>query len=181
MTETFNNCLTSGIYSNCLKIAKIVPIFKEGDIDDPSDYRPIWLLPVLGKTCERIIFKRAQSYVDKFNIIRNTQFGFRLNKSAVDAILNLLKEVSTSLSNKKLTVQNTYLDLTKAFDTVDYSNLLIKLEQMGFRRPVLNLVESYLDNRYQYIETNSFKTELKLVCFGYLKDLSLAHFCSYYT
>ena len=75
LTEIFNVCLTSGIYPNCLKIAKIVPIFKEGDINDPSDYRPISLLPVLGKIFERIIFKRAQSYVDKFNIIRNTQFA----------------------------------------------------------------------------------------------------------
>ena len=166
LTEIFNDCLTSGIYPNCLKIAKIVPIFKEGDIDDPSDYRPISLLPVLGKIFERIIFKRAQSYVDKFNIIRNTQFGFKSNRSTVDAILTLLEEISTSLSNKKLTVQNTFLDLTKAFDTVDHSSLLIKLEQMGFRGPVLNLLESYLDNRYQYIETNSFKTELKLVSFG---------------
>ena len=197
LTEIFNDCLTSGIYPSCLKIAKIVPIFKEGDpsdpsdyrplriypsclkiakivpifkegdpIDDPSDYRPISLLPVLGKIFERIISKRAQSHVDKFNIIRNTQFGFRSNRSSVDAILTLLEEVSTSLSNKKLTVQNTFLDLTKAFDTVDHSNLLIKMEQMGFREPVLNLLESYLNNRYQYIETNSFKTELKLVSFG---------------
>ena len=169
MTEVFKDCLTSGNYPNCLKIAKIVPIFKEGDNDDPSDYRPISLLPVLGRIFERIIFKRAQSYVDKFNIIRNTQFGFRSNRSTVDDILTLLEEVSTSLSNKKLTVQNTVLDLTKAFDTVDYSNLLKKLEQMGFRGPVLNLLESYLDNRYQYIETNSFKTELKLVSFGVLQ------------
>ena len=166
MTEIFNDCLTSGIYPNCLKIAKNVPIFKEGDIIDPSDYRPISLIPVLGKLFERIIFKRAQPYADKFNIIQNTQFGFRSNGSTVDAILKLLEEVSTSLSNKKLTVQNTFLDLTKDFDTVDHSNLLINLEQMGFRGPVLNLWESYLDNGYQYIETNSFKTELKLVSFG---------------
>ena len=110
--------------------------------------------------------KRAQSYVDKLNIIRNTQFGFRSKRGTVDAILTLLEEVLTSLSTKKLTVQNTFLDLTKAFGTVDLSNLLIKLEQMGLRGPVLNLLESYLDNRYQYIETNSFKTELKLVSFG---------------
>ena len=113
-----------------------------------------------------VLFLNEPNHVDKFNIIRNTQFGFRSNRSTVDAILTLLEEVSTSLSNKKLTVQNTFLDLTKAFDTVDHSSLLIKLEQMGFRGPVLNLLESYLDNRYQYIETNSFKTELKLVSFG---------------
>ena len=166
LTEMFNGCLTSGIYPNCLKIGKIVPIFKEGDIVDPSDYRPISLLPVLGKIFERLIFKRAQSYVDNFNIIRNTQLGFRSKRSTFDAILTLLEEVSTSLSNKKLTVQNTFSDLTKAFDTVDHSNLLIKLQHMGYRGPVLNLLESYLDNRYQYIETNSFKTELKLVPFG---------------
>ena len=165
MTEIFNDCLTSGIYPHCLKIAKILPIFKEGDIDDPSDYRPLSLLPVPGKIFERIIFKRAQSYVDNFNIIRNTQFGFRSNRSTVDAILTLLEEVSTSLSNKNLTAQNTFSDLTKAFDTVAHSNLLIKLEQMGFRGPVLNLLESYLDNRYQYIETKFFKTEFKLVFF----------------
>ena len=108
LTEIFNACLTSGIYPIFFKNAKIVPIFKEGDIDDPSDYRPIWLLPVLGKIFERLFFKRAQSYVDKFNIIRNTQIGFRSNRSTVDAILTLLEEVSTSLSNKKLTVQITF-------------------------------------------------------------------------
>ena len=146
LTEMFNGCLTSGIYPNCLKIGKIVPIFKG---------------PFKG-----LIFKRAQSYVDNFNIIRNTQLGFRSKRSTFDAILTLLEEVSASLSNKKQTVQNTFSDLTKVFDTVDHSNLLIKLQHMGYRGPVLNLLESYLDNRYQYIETNSFKTELKLVPFG---------------
>ena len=77
LIEMFNDCLTSGIYPNCLKIAKIVAIFKKGDIADPSDYRLISFFPVLGKIFERIVFKRAQLYVDKFNIIRNTQFGFR--------------------------------------------------------------------------------------------------------
>ena len=180
LTETFNDCLASGIYPNCLKIANIVPIFKEGDIDDPSDYRSISLLPVLGKIFQLIIFKRAQSYVDKFNIILNTQLGFRSNRSTVDAILTLLEETSTSLSNKKLTVQNTFLDLTKAFDTVDHSNLLIKLEQMGFIGPVLYLLESYLNNCYQYIQTNSFKTELKLVSFGVPQGPILGPLFSYY-
>ena len=140
LTEIFNDCLTSGIYPNCLKIAKIVPIFKEGEIDDPSDYRPISLLPVLGKIFERIIFKRAQSNVDKFNIIRNTQFGFRSNRSTVDAILTLLEEVSISLSNKKLTVQNTFLDLTKAFDTVRHSSLIKKIGTNGIQRACLKSI-----------------------------------------
>ena len=167
MTEIFNDCLTSGeSIQIVLKNAKIVPDFKERDINDPSDYRPISLLPVLGKMFKLLIFKRAQSYVDKLNVNQNTQFGFRSKRSTVDAILTLLEEVSTSLSNKILTVQNTFLDLTKAFDTVDHSNLIIKLEHMIFRGPVLNLLESYIDNRYQYIKNNSFKTELKLVSFG---------------
>ena len=67
-------------------------MFEEADIDDPSEYRPIALLLVLGKIFEPIFFKRAQSYVDNFNIIRNTQFGFRSNRSNVDAILTLLEK-----------------------------------------------------------------------------------------
>ena len=137
LIEMFNDCLTSGIYPNCLKIAKIVAIFKEGDIDDPSDYRLISFFPVLGKIFERIVFKRAQLYVDEFNIIRNTQFGFRSIRSTVDANLTLLEEVSTSLSNKKQTVQNTFLDLRKAFDTVDHSNLLKKIGTNWIQRASL--------------------------------------------
>ena len=106
----------------------------EGKIDDPSDYKQTSVLPVLGKVFERSIFRRVQSYADKFNIIRNTHFGFRPKRSTNDTILTMLEEVSTSLSNKKLTVQNKLLDITKVFDTVDHSNLLSKIETVVNQR-----------------------------------------------
>ena len=73
----FNNCFRRGIFPNQLKVAKVIPLYKDGDRSDPSNYRPISLLPVIGKIFEKIIYFRIVNFLDHFKLLNKNQFGFR--------------------------------------------------------------------------------------------------------
>ena len=95
----FNRCIELGQYPESLKIAKLISFSKNGNKDDPSNFRPISLLPILGKVFERIIFDRIQNYLNVFEILSDSQFGFRHGKSTVDAIATLIEEIRSNLHN----------------------------------------------------------------------------------
>ena len=95
----FNRCIELGQYPESLKIAKVIPFFKIGNKDDPSNFRPISLLPIIGKVFERNISDRTQNYLNVFEILSDSQFGFRHGKSTVDAIATLIEEIRSILHN----------------------------------------------------------------------------------
>ena len=147
-----------------LKIAKVVPIFKKDDAEKFSNYRPVSLLPCFSKILERLVFNKCVQYIDIHEILNDKQFGFRPNHSTYTAIIQLVDKITSAVERNETTI-GIFLDLSKAFDTIDHDILLYKLEHYGFRGIVLEWFKNYLSNRKQYVSYNSCDSELKdIVC-----------------
>ena len=141
------NCsLIGGIFPSKLKVAKIIPIFKKDSKDKLKNYRPISILPCFSKIIEKAISIQLVNFLETNNILHNSQFGFRAARSTTAATLNLVDFVLDAFDKKEFAV-GIFLDLTKAFDTVDHTILLHKLQHIGIRGHNLNLFRSYLSNR----------------------------------
>ena len=161
----FNKCLTNGSFPRSLKIGKIVPIHKKGPKNECCNYRPITLLSPLSKIFEKCIYKQMYTYLEKYNLLTPNQFGFRQNCSTSLAVRQLYDNFLESLDKKKITC-SVFIDLSKAFDTVDHEILLKKLLRYGFRGLPLQLIQSYLTNRNQYAFVNGTKSNLRRVKCG---------------
>lgn len=165
LTHIINQCFAVGVFPDSLKKAIVTPVFKSGDRDSISNYRPISVLSVFSKIIEKIMNKRLVSYLNKYNIISERQFGFRQNKSTEDAILTLSTTLVEQLDkgNKCLTA---FLDLKNAFDTVSVPILLQKLEQIGIRGIPLKLFTDYLTKRSQCVKVGLHISESSSIDFG---------------
>ena len=119
--------LKTGIFTEKIKIAKVSSIFKKGDKSILSNYSPISALPFFPKILERLIYNRRYTYLADNKILFNKQFGFKAGHSTGYALLDLIDQVSDSLNDKSYFV-GIFIDLSKAFDTVDHKILLKKLQ-----------------------------------------------------
>ena len=165
LTEIFNTSINTGIYPDTLKIAKCIPLFKKGKTDDPSNYRPISILCSINKIFEKLLYKRLYKYFSKFKILYEYQYGFRQNHSTIQALIEITDYLKSSIDNKEH-VCGIFLDLTKAFDTVDHQILLYKLNNYGVRGIANKLIRSYLTNRCQYVEINKIQSSKKSINYG---------------
>ena len=116
----FNASISTGVYPDHLKIARVTPIFKKGSKDDPGNYRPISVLSTVNKIFERILHNRLYKYLTKFNILYEYQFGFREGHSTTQALVDITDRIKFAIDKKELTC-GIFIDLTKAFDTVDHN------------------------------------------------------------
>lgn len=151
MTLIINQSLCTGICPNSLKIAKITPIFKKGDPHLTDNYRPISLLPVISKVLEKVVFLQVYDYFINNNLLYDSQYGFRKFHSTEFAALEFTDKIVTNLDQGTLPVA-IFLDLSKAFDTIDHSILIHKLQYYGFHGTSLSWFKSYLNNRKQYVQ-----------------------------
>ncbi|NRB81915.1 MAG: hypothetical protein HRU38_25205, partial [Saccharospirillaceae bacterium] len=158
LATLFNNCMYSGVFPDPLKIARVIPLYKSGDRNDITNYRPISLLPVISKIFEKLIHSRLISFLDKHNVIYNKQFGFRRCHSTVHALNTAITQIIQGLNNNEV-VFGLFLDFSKAFDTVKHNILLDKLENYGIRGKALNLLRNYLSNRKQAVFSSDIYSE----------------------
>jgi hypothetical protein len=157
LTLIINQMLNTGIFPDKLKMAKVLPIYKKGDCRKFENYRPVSVLPSVSKVFERVIHNQLYSYFDTSNLLYNSQYGFRCQHSTELAALETLDRIINAM-DKNETPLNIYLDLSKAFDTLDHKILIKKLSYYGLQGLSVKLMENYLDNRFQYVtfgETNS--------------------------
>lgn len=165
LTNSINTCLIKGIFPDSLKIAKVVPAFKKGDINNPQNYRPISILPVLSKVFEKIIKNQLCKYLESHNIISGRQFGFRSGFNTTGAVSELVNYVLKVFEDQSIAMA-TLCDLSKAFDCVDHKILLLKLQYYGIRDVELKLFRSYLSNRKQCVIRGINISDLRTVRSG---------------
>jgi hypothetical protein len=141
---------TQGFFPDYLKQARVVPIFKSGDVMSISNYRPVSILPVFSKIFERLMYDRLISFLEKHSILYDYQFGFRQHYSTAMAVTTLTDKILSAIDNSQIVI-GVFLDFQKAFDTVNHNILLKKLAKYGIRGTALKWLECYLCKRMQFV------------------------------
>lgn len=148
-----------------LQIAKVTTIFKGGDKNKLSNYRPISIIPFFSKCIEKLLHNRMTSFLNKHDIITPFQFGFTKGKSTESALLTQKEIILNSFEERCYTL-GVFIDYSKAFDCINHETLCLKLEHYGFRGCFLKLLKSYLEHRQQQVVVNGYHSETKPIRSG---------------
>lgn len=165
ITYICNLAISTGKFPNSFKKAIVHPVYKSGERDRVSNFRPISVLPVLSKILETILNRALTSFLEANNLISDSQFGFRKNRSTEDAVGALVEHVTAEVDFKKKCL-GIFLDLSKAFDTVSIPLLLNKLENIGVRGHVLAIFRDYLLNRTQSTKIDTYISNELFLAYG---------------
>jgi hypothetical protein len=149
-----NQSLSTGVFPSWLKYSVGRPLFKKGNKNDMSNYRPISLLTPFSKIFEKLMYGRIYQHPIDNNILIDEQYGFRTNSSPVKAMRELLNAILNALNNKNV-VGGIFSELHKAFDCVNHKILLAKMKFYGITGKFLTLIKSYLEDRYQKVSIHS--------------------------
>jgi hypothetical protein len=163
LTFLINLSFQTGVFPEKLKNAVIIPIHKNGSFSLPSNYRPISLISTFAKIYEKIMKQKMLSFLNKINFFSNSQYGFRKGMNTELALLNYMDNITEGINNGECT-SGLFLDIRKAFDTVDHNILLWKLHNYGFRGVAYDWFCSYLNKRQQCVRANdvlSYMGEIK--------------------
>ena len=165
LTDIFNFSVTTKVFPDDLKVGKVAPAFKSGDRDNLNNYRPISVLPIVARVFEKILYGQVYDYFMSYKLLGNQQFGFRTLHSTA---LALSKSTSNWWLNRDNGHMNSavFLDIRKAFDTVNHEILLNKLNSYGMEDDELLFFSSYLRDRTQCCSVNGHQSTLKKVTCG---------------
>ncbi len=157
-----NEAIAQSKFPNQWKIAKVVPLYKKGDRDRVSNYRPISLLPSLSKIMEKVMVRQIVRYYEKRNLFPSRQYGFRRNRSTGHAIMDLVGRLE-KLNARKKSYSLIFMDFSKAFDLIDHTILKTRLVNYGFQTAAVALIGDYLANRRQYVECDGETSSIKVL------------------
>lgn len=150
-----NKCIELGVFPEHFKKAEVIPVYKKGERDKTTNYRPISLISNFGKIFEKVLKLRFDNFTSTHNIINSLQFGFQTGKGTEDAIKVLLNAIIKAI-DCNIPIITIFLDLAKAFDTVNHAILLNKLYKYGFRGQAYKLIKSYLVGRKQTVRIDHY-------------------------
>ena len=163
----FEKAFSSGTFPQNWKKANVIPVHKKSDKNTLKNYRPISLLPLMGKLFEKCIFDSMYSYFEDNNLFNSCQSGFRRQDSCISQLLAITHEISSNFdANPSLETRAAFLDLSKAFDKVWHEGLLYKLKSYGIEGPLLSVIKDFLANRYQRVVLNGQTSSWKSILAG---------------
>ena len=163
LTNFLNKSVSLGAYPSKLKMSEVIPVYKSDDETDACNYRPISLLSNFNRSFEYIMYNRMNIFIHQ--LLSSSQYDFRQAHSTEHAILDMVESIRTNM-DKRLFSCAVFIDLKKAFDTVDHKILLDKLNYYGLRGIDNQWFSSYLTNRTQTTEINSFISDKEVVSCG---------------
>ena len=162
LTSIINTSIVTGIFPTTWKHAIVTPLYKSGDKSDISNYRPISLLPVFSKILEKIISTQLTVFLESNKLISNNQHGFRPKLSTETALTTITNKIYNNMDNKHISLL-TLCDLSKAFDSVNHTILLNKINKTCIDTFWFN---SYLSNRTQSVRLNNVISSKLYVNYG---------------
>jgi hypothetical protein len=165
LLHVLNLSLMQGICPNELKIASVVPIYKNNDRSKFSNYRPVSVLSSLSKIFEKVMYNRILEYLTDHDVLNNNQFGFKKKHSTYMALILLVDKIVDALEKGDCVI-GVFLDFSKAFDTVNHDILLKKLYFYGIRGVAFDWIKSYLNQRSQYVKYDNHTSEYDTVSCG---------------
>ena len=165
LAAIFNLSFSSGVFPFLLKIAKVIPVLKKKSKQFCSNYRPISLLSNIDKIIEKITYNRIFRFLDKNNIIYSLQFGFPQHYSTSCALLNLTEAIMKALDDGNFAC-GIFVDLQKAFNTMDHSIPLSKLYHYGRHGLPNKWFESHLADHKQFVSVNGFESSTSSITCG---------------
>lgn len=165
LTEIVNCSLLTSVYPSAWKISEVTPLLKEGDFEKPNDNRPVSLLPVASKICERVALNQLTEYLSRKKRLTVHQSGNRKRHSTETLNIFLTDTILDAMDKKELTAV-VLLDLSKAFDSINHLLLLNKLRSMGVSNETIAWFKSYLSERKQSVRIGHKLSDTRSVKHG---------------
>ena len=165
LSRLFNMSMSLGIFPDEWKIARVAPIYKDGSEDENSNYRPISVLPVISRLFEKLVYDQFYGFLNVNKLLFSQQSSFRLLHSVLTCLLKCTNDWYLNLENSEYTAV-TFIDLKKAFDTVNHDILRQKLEHYGVKNKEIRWFCSYLTNRKQCCKVNGQLSDLESITTG---------------
>ena len=165
LARIFNQCIQTNIFPDNFKVGRVTPIFKSSDKGDLNNYRPISVLPTVLAIFEKLLYEQLYKYLTDNEILCKTQWGFRSLHSVALALNNCTSDWLLNIDRGNVNTE-VFLDIKKAFDTIDHSLLLRKLGKCGICCEEVLFLKSYLTNRKQYCSIQNRNFSFKPVLTG---------------
>ena len=164
LTYLFNQSISLGVFPESWAVAIVTPIPKTGNKHMVNNWRPISIIPLIGKLMEKLCNTILTTHLDLHNILCKEQYGFRPKRSTSSAVFNFLKNIIDEINNRKI-VGAMYVDFSKAFDSINHTRLLYKLKDIGIPSKLYLWIMSYLENRKIKTKLNNcVSTTVNLIC-----------------